>query len=170
MTDHHDEHGDGHDDHGGMGKYAVVFIALLVLTALSYGAGTYFSGPNVTDPTTKSVGWAFMMAVSCAKAGLVMAIFMHLLWEANWKYVLTIPCIVMSTLLLLALTPDIGWRADNYTEERIRHAPELSAYGSHGHAEHSEGEDHSEGEHADGESEHDDDGAEPKESHDDGSN
>jgi len=80
-------------------------------------------------------------------------------------------------LLLLALTPDIGWRADNYTEERIRHAPELSAYGSHGHAAHSEGEDHSEGEHADddgehanGESEHDDDGAEPKESHDDGSN
>ena len=36
----------------------------------------------------------FMMAVSCTKAMLVIMFFMHLLWEANWKWVLTIPASV----------------------------------------------------------------------------
>ena len=35
--------------------------------------------------------WAFMMAVSCTKAMLVILFFMHVKYEANWKYVLTIP-------------------------------------------------------------------------------
>ena len=37
------------------------------------------------------IGWAFMMAVSCTKAMLVILFFMHVKYEANWKYVLTIP-------------------------------------------------------------------------------
>ena len=32
-----------------------------------------------------------MMAVSCTKAMLVILFFMHVKYEANWKYVLTIP-------------------------------------------------------------------------------
>jgi cytochrome c oxidase subunit 4 len=51
-----------------------------------------------------------MMAVSCTKALLVMLFFMHLKYEASWKYVLTIPASVMAIFLILALVPDIKWR------------------------------------------------------------
>jgi cytochrome c oxidase subunit 4 len=65
-----------------------------------------------------------MMAVSCAKAMLVILFFMHILWEANWKYVLTVPASLMSIFLMLMLIPDIGRRTDNYAEERWLHAAE----------------------------------------------
>jgi cytochrome c oxidase subunit 4 len=65
-----------------------------------------------------------MMAVSCTKAMLVICFFMHLLWEANWKYVLTIPASVMSIFLCLALVGDIGMRTRYYAEERWLHSSE----------------------------------------------
>jgi cytochrome c oxidase subunit 4 len=72
------------------------------------------------------VSRALMMAVSCTKAMLVIMFFMHLLWEANWKWVLTIPASFMSIFLMLMLVPDIGWRKDNgyaqYSTERLLYA------------------------------------------------
>jgi cytochrome c oxidase subunit 4 len=50
------------------------------------------------------------MAVSCTKAMLVILYFMHLKWEANWKWVLTVPASLMSVLLVLALIPDVALR------------------------------------------------------------
>jgi cytochrome c oxidase subunit 4 len=123
MTEHHHsdsdhEHGspaDGHDHaHGGVGKYVMVFIALCVLTAISFAVGNSESLRH-NSPATM---WAAMMAVSCAKAMLVILFFMHMLWEANWKYVLTIPASMMSIFLLLMLIPDVGRRMDRYSEER----------------------------------------------------
>ena len=68
-----------------------------------------------------------MMAVSCTKAMLVIMFFMHLLWEANWKWVLTIPASCMSIFLLLMLIPDVGMRQDNgwawYSRDRWLYAP-----------------------------------------------
>lgn len=109
----HDEHG-----HGGMGKYWAVFFALLILTSISFGVGM---SPIMNTP---SLGWTVMLAVSCAKALLVMLFFMHLLWEANWKYVLTIPASIMSVFLLVMLTPDVGLRTRNYSEQRWLYAAE----------------------------------------------
>ena len=43
---------------------------------------------------------------------------MHVKYEANWKYVLTIPAGFMSIFLLLALVPDIGMRGRWISEER----------------------------------------------------
>lgn len=107
----HDDHG-----HGGVGKYLLVFLALCVLTVISFGVA---SSPLMNTP---SVGWAIMMAVSSAKALLVIAFFMHLIWEANWKYVLTIPASIMSVFLVLMLVPDIGYRTRHYAEERLLYA------------------------------------------------
>ena len=59
-----------------------------------------------------------MMAVSCTKAMLVILFFMHVKYEANWKYVLTIPAAFMSLFLLLALVPDVGMRGRWLSEER----------------------------------------------------
>lgn len=120
MTDHHDPHHDsGHDEHshGSTSKFLTVFVALLVLTAISFTVGN-----NDAIMSTPSIGWTIMMAVSCAKAMLVMLFFMHLKWEANWKYVLTIPASIMSVFLLLMLFPDIKNRTDKYSNSRWLYA------------------------------------------------
>jgi cytochrome c oxidase subunit 4 len=135
MTDHahaddphsavgHDSH--EHADHGGLGKYLVVFAALCVLTLFSFL--TYF--PFWRQHVPYEASRALMMAVSCTKAMLVIMFFMHLLWEANWKWVLTIPASFMSIFLMLMLVPDIGWRQNNgfarYSEHRLLFAADPS--------------------------------------------
>ena len=125
-----DTHGDDHHDHGGTGKYWVVFVLLCVLTSASFLTFFPFWRENVSVEVSRT----FMMAVSCMKALLVMAFFMHLIWEANWKYVLTIPAAMMSVFLVLMLVPDIGCRYQKYAEERLLHAaePHEEAHGHHG--------------------------------------
>ncbi len=107
------EHG-----HAGIGKYIAVFVALCVLTAISFAVGN----SHTLRENSPGTMWAMMMAVSCAKAMLVILFFMHLMWEANWKYVLTIPASMMSIFLLLMLVPDIGRRTARYAEERWLYA------------------------------------------------
>jgi cytochrome c oxidase subunit 4 len=113
-----------HEDHGSLSTYIAVFGALLVLTAISFAVGNW----GYMKERAPGVIWAFMMAVSVAKALLVILFFMHLKWEANWKYVLTIPCCIMSVFLVLMLVPDIGRRTRYYTEERWTHATEPVAH------------------------------------------
>src|SRR4051812_2735504 len=123
MSDHdphsevgHDSH--EHADHGGNGKYLIVFAALCLLTMGSFLTYFPFWRAHVPVPASR----ALMMAISCTKAMLVIMFFMHLLWEANWKWVLTIPATFMSVFLGLMLVPDIGRRINNgyarYSEER----------------------------------------------------
>jgi cytochrome c oxidase subunit IV len=121
-ADHAAEH------HGGIRKYIYVFIALCVLTTASFF--TYSSAWPFHD--TPQIGWAFMMAVSCTKAMLVILFFMHVKYEANWKYVLTIPCAFMSIFLILMLVPDIGMRSRHSSEERLLYSaePRATAAGS----------------------------------------
>ena len=109
-----------HDSHGGLGQYLAVFVALCVLTAISFAVGN----SQALREGSPKVMWAMMMAVSCAKAMLVIMFFMHLKWEANWKYVLTIPASLMSLFLVLMLVPDIGRRTRMYSEERMLHSAE----------------------------------------------
>ena len=105
---------DAPEDHGGIAKYIYVFIALCVLTSASFFTYSDY-WPFKDQP---KIGWAFMMAVSCTKAMLVILFFMHVKYEANWKYVLTIPAAFMSIFLVLALVPDIGLRSHWLSEER----------------------------------------------------
>jgi cytochrome c oxidase subunit 4 len=130
LRDHGAIHGhgpaDAHEDHAGHGiaKYLYVFAALTVLTSASFFTYSDYWPYHKTP----AVGWTFMMAVSCTKALLVMLFFMHLKYEASWKYVLTIPASVMAVFLLLALIPDIKWRFVQITggreasDERWNHA------------------------------------------------
>ena len=116
MHDDHGSHG-GHDSHGGVGKYLLVFAALCFLTGMSFF--TYSQAWPWRDQP--EVGWAFMMAVSCTKAMLVVLFFMHVLWEANWKYVLTIPAAMMAIFLAIMLIPDVGMRNRMVSQERALH-------------------------------------------------
>ncbi len=136
---HADEH---HDDHGGLGKYYVVFFCLCILTLCSFiTVSDYWPFDSV--PTR-----IFMMGVSCTKAMLVILCFMHLWWEANWKYVLTIPAAMMSMFLLMMLVPDVGCRQRNYSEERTIHAaqPQDPEHEDAGHGSH-DGDEHAETDH-----------------------
>lgn len=109
--------GHGDESHGGLVQYLAVFAALCFLTTMSFF--TYSSyWPWRDEP---QVGWAFMMAVSCTKALLVVLFFMHVLWEANWKYVLTIPAAMMAIFLAVMLIPDIGLRNRMVAQERALH-------------------------------------------------
>ena len=134
-TSAHDEH------HGGIGKYIAVFVALCFLT----GASFFTCSDAWPFKSTPSIGWAFMMAVSCTKALLVILFFMHLLWEANWKYVLTIPAGMMSIFLVCMLIPDVGLRARRYSEERTVFAAEAPYHehqaGAHAAPDHVEADD-----------------------------
>jgi cytochrome c oxidase subunit 4 len=120
-ADHHD--GDEHGGHGGLGKYLAVGAALAVLTCISFAVG---NTPAIMK--TPQLGWTIMIAVSCCKALLVMLFFMHLIWEANWKYVLTVPASIMSLFLMLMLVPDIGLRVRKYSEERLLRAANPASY------------------------------------------
>ncbi|MEM7313220.1 MAG: cytochrome C oxidase subunit IV family protein [Planctomycetota bacterium] len=139
MSDHAHAHGNEHDDHdhGGSGKYLMVFLALCVLT----GASFFTCSSYWPFKDTPSIGWAFMLAVSCTKAMLVILFFMHLLWEARWKYVLTIPAGMMSIYLMLMLVPDVGLRMRKYSEERKVFAAEAVVH-EHAEGEHHEGDGH----------------------------
>ena len=115
---HDHAHAHGHDD--GIAKYIYVFLALCVLTGASFF--TYSTYWPFHDQT--KIGWTFMMAVSCTKAMLVILFFMHVKYEANWKYVLTIPAAFMSIFLILALVPDVGLRGHWLAEEREQYMAE----------------------------------------------
>jgi len=141
MTEHTETTGDSHDAadhdnhaHGGTRLYLMVFGALCVLTGLSFAVGN-----SELMTTHKKIAWALMMAISCGKALLVIMFFMHLLWEANWKWVLTIPASMMSVFLVFMLVPDVGRRGHNYSEERLLHTSKAVQYdksiehGDHSH-------------------------------------
>ena len=130
----YEEHGSG-----SIGVYVGVFLALCVLTTISFL--TYFEWWREAVPYQMSR--LVMMAVSCSKAMLVIMFFMHLKWEANWKWVLTVPASVMSALLILALVPDVGLRMRYASHERMiyaaeRPAPSEEAHEADGHQQHSE--------------------------------
>ena len=118
MTEAASEHHDDHEAHGGVGIYILVFVALCVLTTMSFL--TYFDFWREHVPV--QVSRSFMMAVSCTKAMLVIMFFMHLKWEANWKWVLTVPASIMSAILICALVPDIGFRMRHASYDRLIYA------------------------------------------------
>ena len=60
--------------------------------------------------------------------------FMHLWWERAWKYVLTLPAMVLGTVLVLLLIPDVGMRTRTYSQDRHRNAPEVQSTMSDGHS------------------------------------
>lgn len=98
--------------------FAMVFVMLLALTAMSFWVA---NSHLMENPTT---GWTAMMAISAAKAMLVILFFMHLWWEKSWKYILTVPVTIIGVVLVLLLIPDVGNRFATYSKTRQAAAPE----------------------------------------------
>jgi cytochrome c oxidase subunit 4 len=90
-----------HDDHGHNVPYHLIFVALIVCTALSWVADTIQFNNHI-------LLIAVVMSIAVAKALFVMTYFMHLKFEGNWKLVLLAPTAILAVGLPLALMPDIG--------------------------------------------------------------
>lgn len=82
-------------------NYLAVFVALCVFTGLS----VVF---DVVDIPNRALLIVLVLAVAVAKALCVMAFFMHLKFERNWKYVLLAPTTILAIGVPLALMPDVG--------------------------------------------------------------
>lgn len=90
-----------HDDHATHHvNYLAIFFVLCGCTALS----VIFDVLHMP----KALTIVLVMAVASAKAMCVMAFFMHLKFEGNWKYVLLAPTTILAIGLPLALFPDVG--------------------------------------------------------------
>ena len=109
----------GADYHDHRRSFLAVFAALCVLTAISVAIA------NIDIFTDKTVKWSAFMGVAFLKAFLVAAFFMHLRWEKIWKYALTIPTLMLATILALSLLPDVGLRSRWYSEDRMIHGPQI---------------------------------------------
>ena len=109
--------------------YLMVFGTLLVLTLVTVGV-SYLDLPEFETVIVALV-------IATTKAALVAMFFMHLKYEADWKYVLTVPASIMSVLLILALVPDVLLRVHKYSEERKMHAAEPQETRGHGAGGHS---------------------------------
>ena len=97
--EHHHGHVDD-ADHGGVGKYLLVFLALCVLTSASFFTYSHYW------PFGKHAAWAFMMAVSCTKAMLVVMFFMHLRFDNRVlrRLFLTGIVVALSVYIIVMLT------------------------------------------------------------------
>ena len=93
--------------------YYTIFAILLFCTYLTVQIAFLDLG---TMNTVAALG------IATFKAALVILCFMHIWWEANWKFVLTIPAALMSVFLILMLVPDIGMRMRHASEERLHQA------------------------------------------------
>jgi cytochrome c oxidase subunit IV len=77
-----------------------VFGALAVLTAVEY----YYAAVFKDHFAILLTGLLLLAAV---KAGLVGWYFMHLKFEGNWVYIMIVPAMILATIIVLALCPDM---------------------------------------------------------------
>lgn len=82
--------------------YLMVFWTLLGLTIMEYVYASFIR------PSFRNLILG-LMAMAVVKAGLVAWYFMHLKFEGRWVYLLIIPALILATVLVLALIPDISF-------------------------------------------------------------
>jgi len=102
MTEAHEAH------HGPDFKaYVVVFGALSIFTVLSF----LFNSMARADTISHTTSFLLILGVAIIKATLVGLYFMHLKFDWSRLYFLIIPAVILATLLVVVLLPDIvlGW-------------------------------------------------------------
>jgi cytochrome c oxidase subunit 4 len=80
--------------------YLKVFFALAILTAIEFWYAYIFKDAF-------GVLVFGLMALAIIKAGLVGWYFMHLKFEGNWVYIMIVPALILATIIVLALSPDM---------------------------------------------------------------
>ena len=88
----------GHVDTGTK-PYMVIFGALVVFTTVSFLVNRY-----IPDKTTQFV---IILGVAVCKAVLVAMFFMHLRFDWPRLYFLIVPVMILGTMMVIVLLPDI---------------------------------------------------------------
>jgi caa(3)-type oxidase subunit IV len=88
--------------------YLVVFGALCIFTLISFVVNGQVTSGNLSPAT----GFALILGVAIIKAVLVALYFMHLLLDWGRLFFIVIPVMIMATMLVVVLLPDIvlAWR------------------------------------------------------------
>ena len=102
--------------------YWVIFAALSVFTVISFVVNGMVE-PKGKMP--KETGFLIILSVAVCKAVLVGLIFMHLKWDWGRLYFIIIPVMVLGTLLVVVLLPDIvlGWKMHDEDKEKEKKEP-----------------------------------------------
>jgi caa(3)-type oxidase subunit IV len=93
----------GHHAESGIRPYLVVFAALCIFTLISFVVNSQVTSGNITAAT----GFVMILGVAVVKAVLVATYFMHLLFDWGRLYFVIIPVMIMATMLVVVLLPDI---------------------------------------------------------------
>jgi cytochrome c oxidase subunit IV len=80
--------------------YLKVWAGLAVLTLVEY----YYASFLKNHFLILLLGLLFLAVV---KAGMVGWYFMHLKFEGNWVYIMIVPAMILATIIVLALSPDM---------------------------------------------------------------
>lgn len=108
-------------------NYIAIFLALVVLTAIT--VGVYF-----LHPTSDLVKILLALLIASVKAILVAYFFMHLKFEGKLIYTIFIVPLLLCVLLVVALIPDV-LRGPLFNNRPIFN-PAESAAGGGDHAQH----------------------------------
>jgi cytochrome c oxidase subunit 4 len=82
-------------------NYLAVFGALVVMTAVSFWTVSRYW------PLSAGAGHTLVMVVAVCKAVLVAMFFMHLKYDWFKVYFMVVPALILGTILICALLPDI---------------------------------------------------------------
>ena len=88
--------------------YLVVFTALCIFTAISF----VVNGQVTAGHLSATTGFIVILSVAVCKAVLVGMYFMHLLFDWGRLFFVIVPVMIMATMLVVVLLPDIvlAWR------------------------------------------------------------
>jgi len=99
------------EPHAGAGvkPYVVIFAALAVFTAVSFlvNSAERDDGLFGREVIGTGAGFTIILGVAVVKAVLVAMFFMHLKFDWSRFYFIIIPALILGTLLVIVLLPDI---------------------------------------------------------------
>ncbi|HEV3204556.1 MAG TPA: cytochrome C oxidase subunit IV family protein [Gemmataceae bacterium] len=98
-----DSHAAEEHHEGSVKTYLMIFGALVIFTLVSFLVN---SRVRAGAMSTES-GFAIILGVAIVKALLVALIFMHLKWDWGRLYFIIIPVVVLGTMMVIVLLPDI---------------------------------------------------------------
>jgi caa(3)-type oxidase subunit IV len=87
----------------GVAPYLVIFGALSVFTAVSFFVNTFVRNETLAPAT----GFTIILLVAVCKAVLVATFFMHLKYDWKRLYFMIIPVLILGTMMVIVLLPDI---------------------------------------------------------------
>jgi caa(3)-type oxidase subunit IV len=102
-------------------RWLMIFVALCALTVAS------FTISNAAAFAASEMRIPLIVGISILKALLVGLFFMHLWWELPWKYLVTVPALLMAIILTVSLVPDVMKRSEQFSATRDRQFPARSS-------------------------------------------